>query len=311
MLALGAEPSLAQQSDFGVAFAPARPATTATFTLHIVYRDPADPDGKPSPIRHIAIAAPAGTVFGVGTVPACEATNQQIQLQGPAACPPDSQIGAGTLTAITGFGPPIDPFATKVTIFNDGHGWVEVVQDRQSGATLAIDRFVIHGRMLTANPPATPGGPPDGQTAVRTIDFTFPASRAFVTTPPKCPDGRTWRSTAAFTFADGSTQNVQSSTPCHSGSDGGPGLPRMRLSATPRRVETGWSRIRFLVGSSATRCRRGATVHFARHAARTGADGRASVRVHLTDPGTYRASVTKPGCRRGSATVTVTGDDDD
>jgi hypothetical protein len=310
VLALAAEPSVAQESDLDVAFAPGRPATLATLKLHIVYRDPADPDGKPSPIWRIVIVVPRGTTFNVGTVPSCQASNQEIQLQGPGACPSESQIGVGTLTAITGFGPPIDPFTGSVTIFNDGHGWIEVVQDRQSGATIAVDRFEIQGNTLTGHPPATPGGPPDGQTAVRTIDFTFPAARGFVTTPPKCPRGRAWTSTAAFTFADGSTQHVESQARCQSGSDGGPGLPRMQLRVTPRRVETGWRRIRFHVGSTAAQCQRGATVHLARHHARTDADGRASIRVHLTRPGTYRASVTKPGCRRAEAKLVATDDDD-
>jgi len=202
----------AQQSDFSLQFASHSPGSATAMRLHIVYRDPANPNGKPSPIRHLVITAPQGTRINLGQ-PRCTASDQQIMVSGPGACPPDTQVGAGTLTAITGFGPPIDPFLTDVTIFNSGQGLIEIVRDHSSGATISDDRIQIEGNIFTGNPPATPGGPPDGQTAVRTIDFMIPASSGYITTPPRCPDGA-WSSTASFTFADGSTQHAVSATPC-------------------------------------------------------------------------------------------------
>jgi hypothetical protein len=202
----------AQQSDFSLQLASRVPGVATAMRLYIVYRDPADPNGKPSPIRHLAIAAPPGLRIDLG-VPRCPASDQQIMVFGTGACPADSQVGTGGLIAITGFGPPLDPFATDVTIFNAGQGWIEIVRDHSSGATLADDRIQIDGDTLTGNPPAIPGAPPDGQTAVRTIDFSFPATSGYITTPPNCPAGG-WVSNAAFTFADGSTQHVSSVTPC-------------------------------------------------------------------------------------------------
>jgi hypothetical protein len=90
---------------------------------------------------------------------------------------------------------------------------VEIVRDHRTGATLTDDRIRIQGNVFIGNPPPVPGGPPDGQTAVRTIDFTFPASSRYITTPPSCLTGQ-WTSSATFTFADGSTQHVSSATPC-------------------------------------------------------------------------------------------------
>jgi hypothetical protein len=213
LLAIAA-PASAQPSDFALGVANRTPASATALTLHIVYRDPANPQGKPSPIRHLAINLPAGTLIHVGSVAGCTASDEAIMAMGPGACPPASRVGSGTLTAITGFGPPIDPFLTDVSIFNTGQGWLEIVQDHQTHATLAADRIKANGSTLTGNPPSTPGGPPDGESAVRTIDFTFPASSGYVTTPPSCPSSEVWMSTAAFTFADGSIQHVQSAAPC-------------------------------------------------------------------------------------------------
>ena len=202
----------ASQSDFSLQFGSQTPGVTTALHLYIVYRNPADPDGKPSPIRHLVTAAPPGSRFDLA-LPRCTASDQEIMSEGPSACPANSQVGQGTLTAITGFGPPTDPFPTDVTIFNTGDGVVEVIRDHRTGATLADDRIQIKGNEMIGNPPAVPGGPPDGQTAVRTIDFTFPASTRYITTPPQCAGGA-WTSNASFTFADGTTQHISSTAPC-------------------------------------------------------------------------------------------------
>jgi hypothetical protein len=208
-------PASAQaQSDFAVPFASHKTGTVTAAAIKIVYRDPDDPNAKPSPIRHLVIKLPAGTFVGIKTVPACTASNEQLQLQGPSACPADSQVGAGKLTAITGFGAPFDPFVTKATLFNTGTGVLETIQEPMSGAVIAVDRISIEGTTMTGNPPMTPGGPPDGESAVREIDFEFPATTGFFKTPGDCPGSGKWVATAAFTFADGSVQNVSNSTPC-------------------------------------------------------------------------------------------------
>jgi hypothetical protein len=202
----------AKESDFSLQFASNTPGAATAMHLYIVYRNPADPNGKPSPIRHLVITAPQGTQIDLA-MSRCAASDQQIMIEGPSACPTASQVGQGTLTAITGFGPPIDPYLTDVTIFNTGQGLVEIARDHNTGATITDDRIQIQGNTLIGNPPAFPGGPPDGQTAVRTIDFTFPASTRYITTPPSCTTGE-WASQASFSFADGTTQHVSSTTPC-------------------------------------------------------------------------------------------------
>lgn len=229
-----APPASAQPSDFALGVANRTPASRTALTLHIVYRDPANPKGKPSPIRHLVINLPPGASINLEAVARCTASDQEIMAMGPGACPPTSRVGSGTLTAITGFGPPLDPFLTDVTIFNSAQGWVEIVQDHQTQATLATDRIKVNGSTVTGNPPSTPGGPPDGETAVRAIDFTFPASSGYVTTPPSCPPNDLWTSTAAFTFADGSTQHVQSAAPCSAHKSASTAVCSHRIDGTSR-----------------------------------------------------------------------------
>jgi hypothetical protein len=215
--ALVASASLAASSQatvIGLQFASKKPGTHTAMTLFIRYTKPGHPHAKPPAIRRIQIDAPAGTGFHSSRVPVCHASDAEVMLLGPSACPSGSRIGGGTITVITGFGPPIDPFVSPTPVFNDGRGWLEISQTPSAPITIAITRLTVTGSRISGNIAAAPGGPPDNQSAVSTVDLSFPASTGYITTPPTCPVGGKWVTTGTFTFADGTTQIVRGDTPC-------------------------------------------------------------------------------------------------
>jgi hypothetical protein len=214
LLALSTAPAAAEQSAFSITFGSRTPGTPTSMHLYILYRKPSDPNGKPSEIRHLLIHAPGGTTFNSSAVPACSASAAELMVLGNNACPAASKLGSGTLSVISGFGPPFDPVVTDDTLYNDGSGFSEVADYHGTPITIGTDRITVQGDTLTGNPPTEPGGPPDGQSAVRQIDFNFPQGTGWVTTPASCPASGQWASDAAFTFADGTTQYVAGSTPC-------------------------------------------------------------------------------------------------
>src|SRR5207244_2931097 len=93
-------------------------------------------------------------------------------------------------------------------------GWVEISQMPSTPVTIAVTRVTITGSRIEGDVAVDPGGPPDYKTAVSTVDFKFPASTGFTTTPTTCPAGGQWVTTATFSFADGTTQHASGSTPC-------------------------------------------------------------------------------------------------
>jgi hypothetical protein len=206
-------PASSQATEIGLEFSSQEPATNTSMALHIRYTKPGDPNAKPSPIRRIQIDAPAGTVFDGAKVPSCDASDAEVMALGPSACPSDSQIADGTIVVITGGGPPFDPFNSPTPVFNDGNGWLEVSQTPSTPATIAVTRLAVSGSRISGNIAPAPGGPPDFESAVSTVDLAFPAS-GYVTTPPTCPAEREWVTTGTFTFADGRTEIVQGDTPC-------------------------------------------------------------------------------------------------
>jgi hypothetical protein len=215
-----------KRADFALGFSTKSRGARAALVLHVVYKSPGDPNGKPSPIRTVVIQAPRGTRFHTGAVAKCTASDDDLQLEGSGACPPASRIGAGKLTADTGFGPPVDPVAGDLTLFNSGTAIVEVVTAPGTDRVLGIDRLKIAGSTLTGHPPTTPGGPPDGETAVRQIDFTIEKKTGYVTTPRTCPRSRRWTASGTFGFKDGSEETLTSRSACRR-------PPKRRSSPSP------------------------------------------------------------------------------
>src|SRR4051812_22389755 len=289
-LAGGAAPASAEPgrlADFGLHFTSTAPNTPTGLSVHIVLRRAGDPNGKPSPIRSAVITLPSGWRSDSGAVPQCTAGDDELKTRGSDACPPDTQLTVGSFSAITGFGPPVDPLAGDDHVFNGPSQLIEVITAPGSSLSPAADRLTIDGTTITAHPPKAPGGPPDGESAVRSIDFAIPvraaAGRSLFTTPPDCPGSGRWTSTGTFGFADGSTDTVASVTPCEE-------LPALRVAVRPRRVRAG-TRVRFSVRvrSSASDCIAGARVRFAGRTVRTNRHGRAALAATLRRPGLRRA----------------------
>jgi hypothetical protein len=304
------------RAELGFEFAQTHAGAPTALTLHILYRAPNDANAKPSPIRGAEIAAPAGTRFDTTARERCQATDAELMTMGRAACPAGSRVGGGSLVAITGFGAPIDPFVTDVTLFNTEGGVIELVQQRGTDETLAIDRATVRNNVYTSHPPRTPGGPPDGETAVRSVNFEFDApsvgARAFITTPSSCSQHARWTATGRFTF-DGGVDIADGSTPCQPShppprtTHGLPGASHPRLRVAPTRVRRGRSRsYRLRLLGMPTGCRSGVLVRLGAQRSKTSATGLATLRAVLRRPGYHKVVASKRGCPTVKARVLVT-----
>jgi hypothetical protein len=254
---------------------------------------------KPSPLRTLVLDLPAGARFDPTAFPACQATDEQFRLLGRTACPPDSQVGSGTINVITGFGAPLDPAMSEVTIFNTGDGTVELLTAPGTNATIAIDRGTFTGPgQLTNHPPKGPGGPPDGEVAVSDGDLNYDAP--FIRSPSKCPRSGAWQGHVAYSTADGSSYELTSATPC----DATAHAPKIRVRAVPARVGArANTRIRVRVTSPHRACVRRATVRVRNIRTRTDANGRAIVIARRLPRGRHDLVASKRGCRSGATTI--------
>lgn len=298
--AIAAPPAPAEttrRSELEAGFSSAAPGTSTGLRLGVVYRAAGDPDAKPSPIRSLLIALPTGTVFDASAAPECRASDAELTLLGPAACPAASQVGSGSFTAITGIGAPVDPFVGDLYVFHGPAQLIEVVTAPGTRLPVGIDRLRVSEGTISARPAPVPGGPPDGQTAVREVRLTIPARTAgahtLFTTPPDCPASDAWTSRGTFGFADGTSDEATATTPCRASTR----KERVSTRIWPRRVMFGTrTRFRVRVRPGTSLCAAGATVRLNRRRARTDERGRATIITALRRHGGARLSYRKRGC---------------
>ena len=214
-LLLAAAPASADKgklADFDAAFTTRDASTASGMKVHVLLHRENDADAKPSPLRSAVIHLPPGTRIDTTALPQCKATDEELKLRGSDACPKDTELTVGSFSAITGFGPPVDPLAGDDHVFNGPNQLIEVITAPGASASPAFDRLTIDGTTLTAHPPMAPGGPPDGESSVRSIDFSVPVRGSYITTPPLCNGA--WTASATFGFADGSSDTVKSASAC-------------------------------------------------------------------------------------------------
>src|SRR4051794_880888 len=83
-------------ADFDLSFGTRTPAAATPMAIRIVYKNPDDPNATPSPQRRIVIALPRGSRIDGHAVPVCTASDAELQVLGPLACPAGSRVGGGT-----------------------------------------------------------------------------------------------------------------------------------------------------------------------------------------------------------------------
>jgi hypothetical protein len=281
------------------------PGAASGARLHLVYPD--GEDGRPKQAAEAVYEFPPGTRIHESAVPACEASDADFNARGLGACPGETRLGGGTLSAITGCGPPFDPFETDIHSFHGPAQVVNAITPRGAERPiLSVARIQIEGDRLVDRPALPPGcPPPDGRAAPREVDLELAADgRGFFTAPPECPAAGLWTSTVQIRFTDGSQAAGSSSAPCLRPAD--PEPPATRLTLSPSRVRAGRpARIDALVSSTAAECRGGVVVRFGNRRFTTGASGLARLAFVPHRTGLRRVVARKPGCATANAYVRV------
>jgi hypothetical protein len=232
---LAALPAAAQagaRADYRQVFSTPVPGASTGSDTRILYKHPDDPKAKPIPVRQEVFTFPAGTRFDNSVVPDCKASEAELEAEGPSACPPETRVGGGMGTLMSGF-PGAGETPMQVDGFDDGSGLLLLAGSKEPRIRLAT-HAVRRGRVITVKVPRSPGGPPDGETAIRRVHNVFAprsvGNRAYTRTPSVCPAAGFWTFDARLTFADGVTEHHVHRMPCMR--DLTP--PRIRLSGVPR-----------------------------------------------------------------------------
>ena len=231
MLALSPAGASAQSGDFphGKAeqrYTAKRPnaATGASFTG--AYHAAGNAEGNPPYMRRMTFYPPKGMRYDTSVPARCTASDAELRLGGPSACPRDSRLGGGTTSGI--FYEPIanafelTRYNNAFDIFNNANEQVMVIGSGGLGYTVVRGRIGPDQSVTYESPTCFPA-PPAGQCArdhvlqlgSRSSMAAYTrGSRSYLTTPPKCPARGYWLTRVKFWWADGAVDTATSRQPC-------------------------------------------------------------------------------------------------
>lgn len=215
--------SAGSRLDYWMEFTSHDPGHSTGLDVRFLYKHPDDPRAKPIPVRQEQVTFPAGTRFDFAVVPPCRATDAEFQAEGSSACPESWVMSGHGDTVMSGF-----PGQGEMPLTVDGYLNTPNEMKAVSQAEGFPLRFVGHaftrGRVTTVDIPRAPGGPPDGESALRRVHNVFPArsrnGHVYMRTPPTCPRSRVWTFTGRFTFADGFVARTTHRMRCRRGGAG-------------------------------------------------------------------------------------------
>jgi hypothetical protein len=201
-----------------------RPNQPTAERFRFDYVNPEDPEGKPPAVRRVETILPHTARYDVTVPGSCTASDEELMARGGEACPPGSAIGGGVVTVDTGLPGDARIVTADVRFFNNAEDpdgeFIYVNTIRGTGARTVIRADVTQRRTIT-NAGMLPGTPPDGG-SIDTVDIEVAnvsrvvggKRRSYITTPKRCPADRRWTTRVSFTYADGVTQTVPSTTRC-------------------------------------------------------------------------------------------------
>jgi hypothetical protein len=224
---VAAEPATGPRETVDQGYTTTAPASPTGMTFSSSYHAAGDPSAPPPAMRRMVFYPPAGFRFDTSVPGKCTATDAQLELQGPAACPAASLIGDGTTEGL--FLVPFvhsitfDHFTHHVDILNNTGEQIMLVESE--GWTVVRGKVNPDNSVEFASTTCFPASP-TGQCADDYIiqlgsntsipEYTTP-SGSYATTPPACPATGYWESTIRFWWVDGTTDSVAPRQPCSAG----------------------------------------------------------------------------------------------
>jgi hypothetical protein len=237
-LALMATPAAAEPVSFArgtvdQTFTTTRPSSPTGLGFDSRFHAAGDEQGNPPYLRRMVVHPPAGMRYDTSVPDQCTATDAELRLRGPNACPQGSLLGDGITTGVFMF-PVADNLSDQFVfhefwhilhVFNNANEQIVLVE--AEGYEVVRGRFRDDGAIDWQLPtcfPAPPTGCVDDYIIQLTNSTFLPpyteesadGVRSYATTPPECPRSGHWDTAVELFWSDGSYDNVVTTQPCSS-----------------------------------------------------------------------------------------------
>lgn len=226
--AASAQPASGPHETVDQRFTTTRPGSPTGVGYDGSYHAAGDPAAPPPYMRRMVFYPPRGMKYDTGAPARCTATDAELSVRGPDACPAASRIGGGTAEGL--FQAPfaheilIDHYKHNLHVLNNAHEQILLIESE--GFTVVRAQIRPDGSIDFRPPscfPAPPVGPCADDYIVQLKSSTLiPAytrksgrrTRSYATTPPKCPARGYWTTRIRFWWSDGTRDSVASTEPC-------------------------------------------------------------------------------------------------
>jgi hypothetical protein len=208
-------------------FTTKRTNTPTGIVFRSEYHARGDKESPPPYMRRMVFFPPKGMRYDTSVPARCTASDAELQVQGPEACPPKSIIGEGETEGSFRY-----PVADDLEFHRF---WHRVYIANNAGEQILLIKAegysVIRGKIrrngsIVFNPPTCFPTPPGGCVDDYIIQLKNSTSiprytrringrlRSYATTPRHCPERGWWRTVVRFVWADGAVDNVVTRQPC-------------------------------------------------------------------------------------------------
>jgi hypothetical protein len=218
-----ADPGSGKYGTVDQTFTTTTPGSPTGLGFDAVYHAADDPNGDPPFMEKMTFYPPAGMRYDTSIPEACTASDFELSMQGPAACPEGSQIGDGTTKGVF-FYPfahdyELDRYTHNIYVMNNVNEQIILVE--AEGYAVVRGRFQPDGSLEFASPtcfPTPPTGCVDDHILQTATTSTLPelttASGSYATTPPTCPEAGHWSTLVRFWWKTGEVETLETTQPC-------------------------------------------------------------------------------------------------
>ena len=137
-------------STFAGTYSAKTPNTSSGLDALATWSDPAEPGGKPKEIQKIKVLLNPGSRLDTSALPACKASDEDVQIRAVRACPVNTKLGEVRGQGV--YAGSAAPFNTFATLFNArGQIIVVVTLDDKNGRLLTNFRDDVGKSSITVN----------------------------------------------------------------------------------------------------------------------------------------------------------------
>jgi hypothetical protein len=223
-----AQPGTGTRETVNQSFTTKQPHSPTGLSFSASYHAADDQHGNPPYMRRVVFDPPRGMRYDTSVPESCSASDAELRVMGPAACPAGSRLGNGTVEGRVmepvAHDFAIDHFKHPVDVVNNANEQILLI--KSEGYTVVRGHIRPDGSMAWNTPTCFPSPPAGGcvddyilQLKSSTVLAPYKRTmggrvRSYATTPAKCPASGYWRTKARFWWRDGSVDRVVSKQPC-------------------------------------------------------------------------------------------------